>query len=98
MVNSQEIKLGVLEELMEKMRDLEGSKMRPKAVEVAVSSSKPMGEEGEPELEAKDLMTGKPDGMSAERGDADADGDELSPEDIAVLEQLFGDRGQDQEE
>ena len=74
-------KLAVLEELMEKMKELDGDKIRPKAVGVSVSSEKP-------ELEAIEHGAG---GMHAE-----PDGDELSPEDMAILDSLFGDKSKEE--
>jgi hypothetical protein len=72
------IKIGLLQDLMDKMRDADGERIRPKAVEVEVSAEKPLEMEGK-----TDDITGNSDYK---------EGDDLSPEDVAILGQLFGDK------
>lgn len=90
MHDSKEIQIGVLQDLIDKMRSMDGEKMRPpKAVELSVSDLKPEPGEGTPEEEKQDL------GELAHVGGNDmhgggADDEELSPEDAAIIEELLG--------
>lgn len=107
MIDSHEIKLGVLQDLMDKMRELDGDRIKPKGVEIEVSSMKPeielAGHEhagSKPEIE--EILGDSPDADEALKGaepvdagpgfgkaGSDDDGDELSPEDIELLEKLL---------
>lgn len=101
MINSKEVQMDVLKDLIEKMRDLEGSKLRPKAVEVSMTSLKPEPGEGTPEEEHQDAMEGEtPDvmegktdeiqGEGAQRmGQDDPHGDDLTPEEERIIEELL---------
>ena len=88
-MQSNDVKLNVLQDLMDKMRQMDGEKIRPKPVAVAIEA-KPETEsdEGTPEEEAHDVMEGKSDDIAPEHSQH-GDGEELSPEDLEILEQLF---------
>lgn len=90
-MNDDDIKREVLGDLMSKMREMDGSRFKPKAVEVEVSTMHPKEGESEP------VMEGMSDDDSMGRLDhSEPDGDEFSPEDRGVLESLFG-HGEDEE-
>jgi len=120
MLDHDSAKIAVLEDLMEKMRDMDGGRMNPKAVEVKVESVKPsdglvlegepegadghLGEEGhepsEMEIPPHGLDAhGAQPGLMPEGGEhEEPDGDELSSEDLAILDQLFGGKEGEEEE
>lgn len=84
----------VLKDLMDKMRALEGSKIHPKAVEVSVSAMKPEGmpEGMEMQHEAEDhAMDHSSMPMDGDKMGDKEDEDEMSPEDMQMLEHMFGD-------
>jgi hypothetical protein len=93
MHDSNDVKVEVLQDLIDHMKRLEGGKMRPKEVELSVSSMKPEPGEGSPEEEKQDLAEGD-HGMSdsevAEGLGEKSDGD-LTPEEASILEELLGD-------
>ena len=81
-MQSSDVKIEVLQDLIDQMKRMEGAKMRPKAVEVSMTSMKPEGMEpgeGTPMEEAMDqkegempgAMQGKSDGI---RGEVDQGG------------------------
>lgn len=91
MIDSNEVKIEVLQDLIDHMKRLEGGKMKPKEdVEISVSEMKPEGEaDGEPKYnDAEDRLEAagemKPEGA----GD-----DELSEEDAQMIEQLLAEQG-----
>jgi len=119
MLDHDSAKIAVLEDLMEKMRDMDGGRINPKSVEVKVESVKPsdglvlegepesadghLGEEGHEPSEMEipphglDLHGAQP-GLMPKEGGGEPDGDELSPEDLAILDQLFGGKEGEEEE
>jgi hypothetical protein len=94
-----EMKSKVLQDLINEMKNSDGMRLKPKAVEVSVSSVKPgleldkeshEGDEGQEDLHPDD----KESLMSGDH--QEPDGDELSPEDMSMLEHLLG--GSEEEE
>lgn len=102
-INHDDIRKSVLDELIAKMREMHGERLRPQAVEVGIASAKPEGTEGiegSPEEEKMEspTMEQAEDGHDQE-DQAIADSsvksnmsneDDLSEEDMSALEHLFG--------
>lgn len=96
MADHTDLKLSVLKDLMDHMRDMDGGKLKPKAVEVSVSSKPELAIDhlgGEP-TDAPTLE-GHSDETAPEMGHDEPDGDDLSPEDLEILGHLFGDKEQE---
>lgn len=107
-MNHDEIRQQVLQELMEKMREMEGEKLRPKVMEASVTAVKPGMEEGSPEEEkmespeaehAEEDMGVGDSKIMADMNPGDGEGmprkdeEDMSDDDMGVLERMFGHGG-----
>lgn len=94
-MNHDEAKINCLEELIEEMRSMDGDKLKPKAVEIEMTTMKPKSED-ETMGESPMVALGKTDDIVG-HGES-SDGDELSPEDMAILDHMYGNEDEHEEE